>query len=463
MIPNPNDTIVALATPPGRGAIGVIRISGEDAFSIMSMHFNSKDLSTVDTHTIHYGWFRRKTGEIIDEVLVSVFKSPRSYTRQNVVEISSHGNPFIINQIIEALTLSGARLAEPGEFTLRAFLNGSIDLTQAEAIAELISTHSEPGRKLAVNHLRKGFATRLKILRGELLNLASLIELELDFSEEDVEFADRKHIRKILNDILNEISTLIDSFKTGNAYKNGILTVIAGKPNAGKSTLMNLLLNENKAIVSDIPGTTRDIIEDRLSIGGYEFLLMDTAGVRQSEDKIEKEGIRRTLEKIESAQLILYIYDLLTESPESALEYTDSLKISLKLPSDIHIIRIANKIDLFSPEDVEIIENKTDSFGGITISACEGLNIEFLTQKMIAIAESFTQYDTIVSNQRHVAALRNSSEAIQKVILALDENRSGELLALDLRIALDNLGEITGEITNDEILGNIFSKFCIGK
>lgn len=446
LIPHYSDTIIALATPPGRSAIGVIRLSGPQAIAWTAQLMPKKRLTDQPSHTLHYGLLHDLSGAVIDEVVVSLYRAPKSYTKEDVIEISAHGSPYILNQIIAVFLHMGARLAEPGEFTLRAYLNGGMDLAQAEAVADLIASQSEQGKRLALNQLRGGFSKRLKALRQELLDLASLVELELDFSEEDVEFAQRNQIQATVSQILSEIRLLRESFRTGNAYKNGIPTVIAGRPNVGKSTLLNALLNENKAIVSDIPGTTRDVIEDRLFIGGYEFLIMDTAGIRESDNVIEAEGIKRTLEKMNTASLVIWL-------GESADDFSKQLPA---MPTDAHILKIINKSDRLAPDSV-----KQEGF--IYLSALKHQNLKALQEAMVHVAESFTPYDTIISNQRHVQALQACENSLQAVLAGIAHQLSSELLAIDLRQCLYDLGLITGEVTNDEILGNIFSKFCIGK
>lgn len=448
LIPHRTDTIIALATPPGKGAIGVIRLSGPHAIAWTAQLMPKKRLADQLSHTLHYGLLYDLSGVVIDEVVVSLYRTPKSYTKEDVIEISAHGSPYILNQIIAVFLQMGARLAEPGEFTLRAYLNGGMDLAQAEAVADLIASQSEQGKRLALSQLRGGFSKRLKQLRQELLDLASLIELELDFSEEDVEFAQRSQIQTTVQQILREIHLLTESFRTGNAYKNGIPTVIVGRPNVGKSTLLNALLNENKAIVSDIPGTTRDVIEDRLFIGGYEFLIMDTAGIRESDNAIEAEGIKRTLEKMNTASLILWVADAREGfAPEPELQ---------NLPAEAQVLRIANKADQL-PTDTLLSEEV------IYLSALHQRNLDGLQSAMVRVAESFTPYDTIVSNQRHVAALQACEASLEAVLSGIQHQLSSELLAIDLRQCLYDLGLITGEVTNDELLGNIFSKFCIGK
>ncbi len=452
-----DDTIVALATPAGVGAIGVIRLSGRKSIEIANSVFQGKDLARQESHTIHFGRIVDDE-ETIDEVLISLFISPKSYTSENVVEISTHGSPFIIQKIIRLLIMHGARAAKPGEFTKRAFLNGKLDLTQAEAVADLIHSDSEANHMAAINQMRGGFSLKIKKLREELVHFASMIELELDFSEEDVEFADRTQLIKLVNTILTEVNKLIDSFAVGNVIKNGVPTVIAGKPNSGKSTLLNTLLNEEKAIVSDIPGTTRDFIEDEIHIDGVSFRFIDTAGIREARDKIEAMGIQRTREKMKAASLIVYLMDLLEEHPENIKTEKDHLD-ALGIPYLI----VGNKLDKISREqETEVLSFFPDM---ILISAASEINIEILKQKLVQMTyiPAFKTGDTIVTNIRHFESLSLTQTALKEVLLGINSNISGDLLAMNIRQALFHLGQITGEITTDDLLAKIFSKFCIGK
>ncbi len=450
------DTIIALSTPPGVGAIGVIRLSGPDAITTTNELFFGTDLTVKDSHTIHFGTLR-DGDKIIDEVLVSLFIAPRSFTRENVVEISCHGSPFIIKQIIQLFLKHGIRLAKPGEYTQRAFLNGQFDLAQAEAVADLINADSEASHRAALQQMRGGFSEQIKTLREELIHFASMIELELDFGEEDVEFADRDDLKKLINNLLHAINPLIDSFQLGNVIKNGIPTVIAGKPNAGKSTLLNALLNEEKAIVSNIPGTTRDFIEDEINIGGVVFRFIDTAGLRETEDAIEKIGVARTEEQMKKASLILYLIDLENDS------IVDMNRALNRLENQgIPFLMIGNKEDVAS---TEMLEGLRKIPGSITISADKRENLEGLKDRILEVVhvEDFKTGDTLVTNVRHYDNLFKTRQALQDVLTGLDNNVTGDFLAMDIRQALHYLGEITGQITTDDLLANIFSKFCIGK
>lgn len=458
-----SDTITAICTPPGQGALGIIRVSGNEAIAVANGIF-SKDISTAKGYTLHYGNLM-KSGQILDEVVVSVFKGPRSFTREDVVEISCHGSSFILRETLQLLVNSGARLAEPGEFTQRAYLNGSMDLAQAEAIADLIAANSAGAHQLAMSQLRGGISDELKNLREQLLNFTSLIELELDFGEEDVEFADRTQLTELVEKIHARLTSLIASFSLGNAIKKGVPTVIMGKPNAGKSTLLNALLNENRAIVSDIPGTTRDVIEDRLVIGGIEFRLMDTAGMRETEDLIEAEGVRRTLSLAQSAALVIYLFDVNHETPEEAADYVQELE----LPSNTTVLVVGNKSDLLTHSKAFADTHDTQKAGlypWILISAKEQTYLDGLREMMVDAVNSFAATHTdqvIISNVRHLDALQRAHQALTEVKQALEMGISGDLLAIDIRTVLHYIGEITGAISTDEVLGNIFSKFCIGK
>lgn len=450
-----HDTIVALATPPGVGAIGVIRLSGPQSIALVNKVFKGKDLAAQAANTIHFG--RMVNGEeIIDEVLVSLFHAPKSYTKEEVVEISCHGSPFILESILQLLVEQGARLARAGEYTQRAFLNGAFDLAQAEAVADLIASDSKAAQQAAMHQLRGGFSKELAQLREQLIHFASLIELELDFSEEDVEFADRDDLKLLVTQLIDKLEPLISSFKTGNAIKNGVATVIIGKPNAGKSTLLNALLNEEKAIVSDIAGTTRDSLEDEWILGGVRFRLVDTAGLRQTSDIIEAIGVERTQAWVKKAQLVLYMADASVESPASIKEalsaYTD-----LEVP----LILIINKIDLAGDAHQwqGLHENQ------VMISAKERINLVALEELLLASVgiHQLNHQGTLVTNIRHYQKLLETKETLLQVLSALSTGLSGDLVAQDLRHALYHLGEITGQISNDDLLKNIFGKFCIGK
>jgi len=450
-----DDTIVALATPQGVGAIAVIRLSGKDAIDICNKVFKGKDLEKQESHTIHFGTIR--DGEkVIDEVLVSLFVAPKSYTKENVVEISTHGSGYIISEVIKLLLKNGARLAQPGEFTKRAFVNGKFDLAQAEAVADLIHSESEAAHRAAMNQMRGGFSGKIKELREQLIHFASMIELELDFVEEDVEFASRDDLRKLINDLQKVIGELISSFALGNVIKTGIPTVIAGKPNAGKSTLLNTLLNEEKAIVSDIPGTTRDFIEDEINIEGIPFRFIDTAGIREATDKIEALGVERTHAQMQKASLIIYLFDLSQDTMTEIQRDINKLE-NLGVP----FIKVGNKLDQALPELLQQLQGQDIIF----ISASEKQHIEELKVKILSAVnvEQFKTGNTMVTNIRHYDSLVNTRKALDDVLHAVDAGMTGDLLALDIRNALHYLGEITGEITTDDLLGNIFSKFCIGK
>jgi tRNA modification GTPase len=449
------DTIAALATASGVGAIAVIRISGKDAIPVTQKIFKGKDLTTAASHTIHFGTIR-DGDKILDEVVVSLFKGPNSFTREDVVEISCHGSEYIVKQLLQLLIRKGVRLAKPGEFTKRAFLNGRFDLAQAEAIADLIYSETEAAHQAAMNQMRGGFSQEIKKLREQLINFASLIELELDFSEEDVEFADRSQLKNLIYEIKRVIDHLISSFDVGNVIKNGVPTVIAGKPNAGKSTLLNVLLNEERAIVSEIPGTTRDFIEDEMVLEGIRFRFIDTAGLRDSSDKIESIGIERTKQKMKQASLIIYLFDVNSTSEKELKENLLELK-SYNIP----LVVVGNKID---KDKSNIVEFR--NFDGIIfISAAMKVGIEELKSNLVEMVNfaNFKTGNVIVTNVRHYESLIKSRDSLKAALEALDDGISGELLAQDIRSSLIYLGEITGEITTDDLLGNIFSKFCIGK
>lgn len=450
------DTIVAIATPSGIGAIGVVRLSGKESILITNGVFHGKDLAKVKSHTIHFGSIR-DDDIILDDVLVSIFIAPHSYTGEDVVEVSCHGSPYILQQVVKLLIRKGARMADPGEFTKRAFANGKMDLAQAEAVADLINADSEASHLAAMHQMRGGFSDEIKQLREKLVHFASMIELELDFSEEDVEFADRLDLMALVKELLSAVGSLLESFSLGNVIKNGVPTVIAGKPNAGKSTLLNALLNEEKAIVSEIAGTTRDFIEDEIHIEGITFRFIDTAGIREARDKIEKIGVERTRQKMTEASLILYMFDLQEESIGDIFAETEKLE-KLAIP----YIKVANKIDRASPT---LIEQLKEDEGFVFISAKSRENLNLLKSRIIEKVniEGFKTGDTIVTNLRHYESLFNARKSLEEVLAGIDSAISGDLLAQDIRQALHYLGEITGEITTDDLLGNIFSKFCIGK
>lgn len=460
-----NDNIIALATPSGAGAISVIRISGKDAIEIVDGFFKSvksqKSLCDQKTHTIHLGHIL-KEGNTLDEVLVSIFKDPQSYTGENVVEISCHGSPYIQQEIIQLFLRNGCRIANPGEFTLRAFLNGKLDLSQAEAVADLIASDNEASHQVAIQQMRGGFSNEIKVLRDELLNFASLIELELDFAEEDVEFANRNQFKDLIERITKVLKHLIDSFAVGNVIKNGIPVAIVGEPNVGKSTLLNALLNEDKAIVSDIAGTTRDAIEDELNIGGIGFRFIDTAGIRETKDVVESIGIKKTFEKIDQSQVVIYLFD-----SALSIDSLNNVKLEIEKIKNRHpqkpLIIIANKIDKL--DDIQLAKLNAEIPKVHLLSAKTGFGVEQLTSSLLNLINigALRNNETIVTNSRHYDALLKALEEIQKVKQGLDENLSGDLLAIDIRQALYHFGEITGEITSDDLLGNIFANFCIGK
>ena len=453
------ETIIALATPNGLGAISVIRISGVKAIKTTEKLFkgkNNKILSKQKSHTVHLGHLL-KNGHELDEVLITLFKGPHSYTGEDTVEISCHGSTYIQKEIIDLFIDHGIRVANPGEFTLRAFINGKMDLNQAEAVADLIASENEGSHKLAMQQMKSGFSNDLKKLRSELLHFSSMIELELDFSQEDVEFAERDEFKKLTNKIKSELKTLINSFQSGNVLKNGISVAIAGKPNAGKSSLLNTLLNEDKAIVSEIPGTTRDSIEDSLVIDGINFRFTDTAGLRETKDIIESKGIERTKEKIKKAKILLYLFDLNDTNIDEIKSKIDSFK-----RKDLSILLVRNKIDL-KIENKNLLNDLKDS-ELIEISATDSDSVSKLKNRLVDEVDILNPYtDVIISNSRHYEALIKALKAIEEVNKGLKENISGDLLSVDIRRSIEYLAEITGEITNDDVLGNIFANFCIGK
>lgn len=452
-----DDTIVALATAPGIGAIGVIRLSGAKAIDIVNDLLPSKNLAQQASHTIHVGVMKDKEA-ILDEVVVSIYKNPRSYTGEDVVEISGHGSPFVLQQIINACIQRGARLAKPGEFTQRAFLKGKLDLAQAEAVADLIASNTQASQKTALHNIRGGFSNKLKELREQLLKFSALIELELDFSQEDVEFADRKQFYELINELTKLTDQLIKSFRLGNVIKNGVSVAIVGKPNAGKSTLLNSLLQEDRAIVSDIPGTTRDTIEEVINIDGILFRLIDTAGIRHhTSDLIESIGVERSLDKMKTADLVLYLFDVAEEE-----QGVRSQKYELD-KQQLNYLLIANKIDGSDERDVKEKFSAVD--GIVFISAKDHKHLEVLKERMVdkVISGKVQPEDTIVTNARHYHALKEVAKSLADIRSGLDDKLAGDLVALDIRRALHYLGEITGEITNEDQLDYIFSKFCIGK
>lgn len=454
-------TIVALATPSGVGAIGVIRLSGPHAIAITNLVFKGKDLSKENSHTIHFGTIRDED-LILDEVLISLFVAPHSYTKEDVVEISCHGSDYIIESIIKLMIRHGARAAKPGEFTLRAFLNGGLDLSQAEAVADLIASGSKSSHQLAMQQMRGGFSNELKGLREQLIHFASMIELELDFGEEDVEFANRDQLKKLILDINRVITRLIQSFEMGNVIKNGIPVVIAGKPNVGKSTLLNALLNEERAIVSDIAGTTRDTVEDEITIKGQRFRFIDTAGIRETTDIIEAKGVERTFEKIKSSAIVMYMFDP-RETPLSELKEIIADMKRVTKENNSKLLLVANKAD-----EAMVVASK-EAFGDfehlVFISAKNKSNLQLLESELLNAANlsSINKDEVIVSNIRHLEALKKTDEALQRVLNGIDNPVTSDFLAMDIKQALYYLGEITGQVTTDDLLENIFSKFCIGK
>jgi tRNA modification GTPase len=452
-----DDTIVALATPQGIGAIGVIRLSGSKAINIAASLFTSKDLLAQASHTAHVGMLK-EDNKLLDEAVVTIFKTPRSYTGENVVEISGHGSPFILEQIIQACIRKGARLAKPGEFTQRAFLNGKMDLAQAEAVADLIASNTEASRKTAIKNMRGGFSGALLQLREQLIKFSALIELELDFAEEDVEFADRRQLNELIDQLQLTTRRLLQSFALGNVIKNGVQVAIIGKPNAGKSTLLNTLLNENRAIVSEIAGTTRDTIEEIINIEGLLFRLIDTAGIRShTSNTIESIGVARAMEKRSQADLVIYLFDVNEISAaDLAIVESDFKKEQLQY------LLVGNKAD----KTMELAKEKFKSFNKVLlISAKEHLYIDELKNKLVqAVATGGINTEAIlVTNTRHYEALQKLDASLTEVKNGLENRLSGDLLSLDIRNCLHYLGEITGEITNEDQLDYIFSKFCIGK
>ena len=459
-----NDNIVALATPSGAGAIAIIRISGGDAIEIANNVFRSikgKNLLTQKSYTLHLGHIL-EDNKTLDEVLVSIFKAPNSYTGENIVEISCHGSTYIQQQIIQLLIRKGCRMANPGEFTLRSFLNGKMDLSQAEAVADLISSDNEASHQIAMQQMRGGFSLELKNLRQELLNFASLIELELDFAEEDVAFADKTQFKELVIKIEIVLKRLIDSFAVGNVIKNGIPVAIVGEPNVGKSTLLNALLNEERAIVSEIAGTTRDTIEDELTIGGIGFRFIDTAGIRETSDIIEGLGIKKTFEKIEQAQVVLFLVDgchLIIDGIEKLNIEIEKIKNQFPLKP---LVIVVNKSDKLTQTQLYTINDQPST---VILSAKNGTGIEDLKDQLLSFVNTgaLRNNETIVTNTRHYDSLLKALDEIQKVKFGIETNLSSDLMAIDIRESLYHFGMITGEVTNDELLGNIFANFCIGK
>jgi tRNA modification GTPase len=453
-----NDTIVALATPPGVGAIGVIRLSGKNAWAIINTLFPSKDLHQQASHTLHVGYLHEE-GNILDEVVISLFKGPRSYTGEDVVEISCHGSPYVQQQVINACVHQGARLAAPGEFTQRAFLNGKLDLAQAEAVADLIASNTEAARKTALHNIRGGFSEKLSALRERLIQFSALIELELDFSQEDVEFADRTQFYVLIDEAQQTTRLLADSFKLGNVIRNGVSVAIIGKPNAGKSTLLNTLLNENRAIVSEIAGTTRDTIEEVLNIDGILFRLIDTAGIREhTHDVIESIGMEKALARMREADVVLYLFDV----HDMRVAEFDAIVHDLE-SRQLQYLLVANQVDKM--DEAEAQQKFHHIPGIIFISAKNNRHIDLLKEKLVdlVLQGQVNTDNTIITNARHYHALQEVLKSLTDIRTGLDAGIPGDLLALDIRRCLHYLGEITGEITTEDQLDYIFSKFCIGK
>jgi len=453
-----DDTIVAIATPPGIGALGIIRLSGKESFRIINELFPSKDLSQQPSHTIHVGYLKNGN-EVLDEAVVSLFKHPHSYTGEDVIEISCHGSPFIHQQVMDACVSKGARLAKAGEFTQRAFLNGKLDLTQAEAVADLIASNTAASKRTAINAMRGGFSQVLKDLRDQLLQFSALIELELDFSQEDVEFADRTKLYKLIEEAQTTTSNLVESFRLGNVIRHGVQVAIIGNPNAGKSTLLNILLNESRAIVSDIAGTTRDTIEEILNIDGILFRLIDTAGIREhSTDVIESIGIERSLEKMRQADVVVYLFDVDEMTPQSLKKVESDFDTQ-----GIKFLLVGNKTDTIG--DAAARKKFEQVAGIIFIVAKDGTHVEVLKERLVdmVLEGRVSTEDTVVTNARHYHALQEVQKSLHDIRAGLDGKIASDLIALDIRRCLHYLGEITGEITNEDQLDYIFSKFCIGK
>jgi tRNA modification GTPase len=458
------DTIIALATPSGVGAIAVIRVSGPEAIVISEGLFKSihnKELTAQTTHSIHLGHIV-DGGRVLDEVLISLFRNPQSYTGEDVVEISCHGSYYIQNEILQLFIRKGCRAAEPGEFTLRAFLHGKMDLSQAEAVADLIASDSAAAHQIALQQMRGGFSSEIQALRAELVNFASLIELELDFSEEDVAFADRQQFEALLKRITDVLKYLMDSFSTGNVIKNGVPISIVGAPNVGKSTLLNALLNEDKAIVSNIAGTTRDAIEDELIIEGVKFRFIDTAGIRQTDDTVESIGIEKTFEKMAQSQVILQLLDASSISKINSAELLNAVQVTKDKHPDTECLLVLNKMDLANVDEVATLFSNLQS---LEVSAKTGAGVEPLKSKLLSLVQTGKLHNnnTIITNARHYDALSEALKSIQNVQAGLDTGLSGDLMSIDIREALHHFGRITGEISTDDLLGNIFANFCIGK
>ena len=444
-----SDPICALSTPPGVGGIAVIRCSGKGSLDLFQPLF-SKQLASAKSHTVHFGQFEEK-GEWIDEGVVTLFLNQASYTGEETLELSCHGSPYIQQRLLQALTSSGFRLANPGEFTMRAFRNGKLDLSQAEAVADLISAESSASHSLAMHQLRGGFSDEIAALREQLIHFASMIELELDFAEEDVEFADRQDLKDLVESLLQKTAHLVDSFATGVVVKEGVPVAIVGKPNAGKSTLLNALLNEERAIVSAIPGTTRDTVEDVTTLNGIQFRFIDTAGLRETKDEIEAIGVERSKAKMGEARLVLYVYDP-AELNDALLE-VELLDVRARMSKGAELVIVRNKTDLATPHAEHL-----------SISAKNGDGLEALEDSLThTITHTLSSHNTVVTNARHHAALSAAQTSLHEVLSGLANNITGDFLATDIRKALYHLGEITGEVTNEDLLDFIFSRFCIGK
>ena len=460
-----SDTICAISTPPGVGAIAVIRLSGKEALSISNNYFRTGDNKRILEHATpnhaYFGHFSDRD-EVVDEVLVTYFKNPKSYTGEDMVEFSCHGSQYIQQRILEAFIDAGARLANPGEFTLRAFLNGKLDLSQAEAVMDIISSHSKASNELAVNQLRGGFSKKIAQLREQFVEFASLIELELDFSEEDVEFADRNRLKELLNEIEDELKMLLESFSLGNVIKQGIPVAIIGSPNVGKSTLLNALVKEERSIVSEIPGTTRDTIEDMLTIQGVTFRFIDTAGIRNSSDTIENFGIDRTYRALEKASIVLYLVDISKTTIEEIEQELHEIEKKVSLFSK-KIILVANKTDLLT--EIPAHFGKWNQYENVYISAKRNENLNLIAEALLKSIQvsGLGEDKTLVSNIRHYEAIKKTLVSIDYIKEGMSENASGDLIAIDIRHALQSLGEISGTVTSDEILHSIFGRFCIGK
>lgn len=463
------DIIVAIATPAGEGAIGIVRLSGAGCIALVDDFFPARTLVQSEVRKAWFGVLADEQGLLIDEVVVTLYRNPASYTGEDAVEISCHGSPYILSRVVQLCIDAGARLAKPGEFSQRAFLNGKLDLSQAEAVADLIASQSAAAHRIALHQLRGGVSDEIKDLRQALINFASLIELELDFGEEDVEFADRNELRELVDKIRARITALTTSFRLGNAIKLGITTVIAGRPNAGKSTLLNALLNEERAIVSDIPGTTRDTIEETINIGGVTFRLVDTAGLREATDTIEAIGVERALERVRTSQLLVYVFDVVETDPATLAADLDRL-----YREDQQLVVVANKMDLnpytkysqyFGDDYAGKWAVSADDF--VPMIARDRANLSYLQERLLAAATGGTggldQQQVVLSNARHYDALRRADAALVRVLDGLNVGISQDFIAMDIRQSLRELGEITGEITTDDLLGNIFSNFCIGK